>query len=258
MDCRNAQFYLRLRRQAADELGPEVTVELSRHLAHCSPCAAEASALAGVDRAIGTAMRAVPVPAGLRNRLVARVSEKRGAALRNKVYRYVAVAAALFLTVGLGFGAFRSNRPQLDTRELASRAEVVEDPRAAEQGVSQWLEEQKLPRDLPGVGPQRNGRLDFGLLVHYGTERVRGRDVPVVLFRESDRVPGTEVVPFNPRGFAKVYVFRVDEFDTRAAQSIPMSRLTVDVIRDQPGVVYVVVHTGDINRFCRGWGGSTG
>src|SRR5262249_12812227 len=106
MECRDAQFYLRLRRQTAGGLGREVTVDLDRHLAGCPRCAADARLVARFDAAVATAMQAVPIPAGLRDRLVAKLSAQRGAALRRKAYRYVGVAAALLLSVGIRVVAF--------------------------------------------------------------------------------------------------------------------------------------------------------
>ncbi len=38
MECRDAQFQLRLRRPGPDDLGPEVTAALDRHLAGCPHC----------------------------------------------------------------------------------------------------------------------------------------------------------------------------------------------------------------------------
>lgn len=97
MDCRDAQFYLRLRRHAADELGADVTGPLDAHLARCPACAADGRAAASFDRAMASAMRAVPVPADLHARIVRHVASKQGAALRRRAYRVGALAAAAVL-----------------------------------------------------------------------------------------------------------------------------------------------------------------
>ena len=52
MECRDAQFYLRLRRHAADELGPDVTAALDGHCALCPECGPAAKAAASFDRAL--------------------------------------------------------------------------------------------------------------------------------------------------------------------------------------------------------------
>ena len=59
MHCNDAQFYLRLRRHAGDELGVDVTADLDRHLAGCPACAADAGRALVFDRAIASALRAV-------------------------------------------------------------------------------------------------------------------------------------------------------------------------------------------------------
>ncbi|QJW92838.1 hypothetical protein [Frigoriglobus tundricola] len=91
MDCRDAQFYLRLRRHAADELGADVTAPLDAHLAGCPACAADGRAAASFDRVMASAMRAVPVPADLHDRIVRHIASKQGAILRRR-----AIAAALW------------------------------------------------------------------------------------------------------------------------------------------------------------------
>lgn len=251
MDCRDAQFYLRLRRHAADELGGEVTGELLRHMAHCPACATEARTLAAFDRAIATAVQDVPMPPGLRSRLIAHVSARRGAALRRKAFRYAGLAAALLLSLGVAYGAYRSTRPHLDTAALADEAQRLDSPQLAEETVAKWLAGQNRPRDLPRP-------FDYDLYVFHGTERIQGRDVPVVVFRESTRSVLGRAAP-NPKGRAKVYILRADDtFDTRDMKPAGNSNWTVDVIRDRPGFVYVIVHTGELERFYRGWGEITG
>ena len=86
MECRDAQFYLRLRRHAIDELGPDASAALNGHLTGCPLCAADARGAASFDRAMGSAMRAVPLPGGLHERLVRHVATKQGAILRHKAY----------------------------------------------------------------------------------------------------------------------------------------------------------------------------
>ncbi|MBY0459745.1 MAG: hypothetical protein K2V38_20695, partial [Gemmataceae bacterium] len=123
MDCRDAQFYLRLRRHATDELGADVTGPLNSHLAECAGCAGAARALESFDRAVSAAMKDVPVPPRLRERLVAHLSEQRGAQMRRKAYRGLAALAASVLVVCLALGAFDNTRPKLDTDLLVQRNE---------------------------------------------------------------------------------------------------------------------------------------
>ena len=223
MTCRDAQFYLRLRRESADELG-EAAADLDRHLAGCPDCAAEARAEGGFDRALGRAMRSVVVPPALRGRLLANLTQTRGSLVRRKVARSVALAASLFLTVGLAFGAFSASRPKLDTMALVLDAD--ERTQSPEEVTTRWLAEQKLPTTLPV-------RFNFDLYLTHGKEPVQGRDVPVVVFRD----------PNSPVGFAKVYHFRTGQFDLRGVQNAQASH-TQAVVKETPGVVYVILFTG--------------
>jgi hypothetical protein len=257
MECRDAQFYLRLRRPGVDELGPEATAALDQHLAGCPCCAAESRAAAAFDAAVGAAMRAVPIPVGLRNRLVAHTSARRGAALRRRAYRVVALAASVLLTVGIGIGAFATTRPQPDTAALAMKGETFAnalppvDPLLAQapfnnwqaaqsnrDAVQQWLSDQGLPGQLPQP-------FDYNLFLSNHWEEVQGRKVPVILFRSRQ---GT--------GFAKVYVFRAAQFDLKDVPEGQSSQCRARPYPDQPaGITYVVVFTGtDLAPFLEGHG----
>jgi hypothetical protein len=238
MECRDAQFYLRLQRHATDELGPDVTGALNVHLAGCPTCAAGARSAAALDRAVATAMCAVPVPASLRERLITRAAAAQGAILRRKLYRYAAAGAAALVFLALGFGVFSNTRPKLDPERLVQEAEdQVSDPEGA---TKRWLAARKLPTELPYP-------FDYTLFAGYGTEDVAGRPVPWVKFRSS--VPGDN-------GFVKVFIVRDDgRFDLKNLQDVQSSRARAQVLRgkeNQFGVTYVLVYTGfDLQPFLR-------
>ncbi|AMV28474.1 hypothetical protein VT84_28980 [Gemmata sp. SH-PL17] len=237
MDCRDAQFYLRLRRHATDELGPDVTGPLDDHLATCPACATNGRVIASFDRAVARAMVAVPVPSRLRSQLLARVAEKRGADLRRKAYRAVAALAASVLFVGIAFGVFTNTRPKVDADALVQRAdEQLSDP---ERSTREWLTAQKLPGRLPD-----EWGLDYYLVMHRGHEMINSEYVPVyvpvIVFRSSD--------PRDPTAFAKVYLFPNNgRFDLKNVQDAQASLTTARVVvgqGDLRGVTYVIVHTG--------------
>ncbi|MBP3960369.1 hypothetical protein J8F10_34505 [Gemmata sp. G18] len=233
MDCRDAQFYLRLRRQAPDELGPDVNAPLDDHLATCAACAANGRAIASFDRAVARAMLAVPVPAGLRTSLVAHVAEKQGAVLRRKAYRAVAALAASVLLVGIALGIFTNTRPKVETDALVQRAdEQLSDP---ERATQEWLTAQKLPDRLPD-----EWALNYDLVMHKMHEKIHGEYVPVIVFRSSD--------PRDPTAFAKVYLFPNNgRFDLKNIQDAQASLTTARVVvgqGDLRGITYVIVHTG--------------
>lgn len=232
MQCRDAQFYLRLRRHAGDELGAEVTADLDRHLAGCAGCAADARTTESFDRAVGAAVRAVPVPPGLRDRLLTRASEHHGAVIRRRVYRVAAVAASLFFGVGLAFGLFSVTRPKIDTTALVMSADaLIQNP---DDALTQWLTAQDLPPHLPEP-------FDTDLLVSLGRERVQGADVPVVVFRHP---ADAKTAPLTR--FAKVYVLRTDgRYNLDALRDDNASHTAARVVADPRqfrGVKYVILY----------------
>lgn len=239
MDCNDAQFYLRFRRPGPDELGPDAAADLDRHLAGCPACAAVARADARFDAAVGAAMRRVEVPVGLRSKLVADLSARRGTALRRQAYRVAGLAAAALLAVGLGVGVFGVARPVLDVAQLLKLNEDLGDPQTAEARVAAWQRAEGLP-PLPEP-------FEFGLLQAYGTEPVDDRAVPVVVFR--DRAGA---------GIAKAYAFRPSQFrGLKEARDAVASNSQARVYDPDPatGVVYVVVFTGQsLDPFLRGAG----
>jgi hypothetical protein len=226
MECRDAQFYLRLRRHAADELGDDVTAPLTDHLATCAACAAVSRSLESFDRSLATAMTAVPVPRGLRDRLLSDVAGKQGAIWRAKLYKTGALVTAAMLVLGIGIGIFSNTRPKVDTYAMVEDADrLLSEPETTTQ---QWLAAQKLPDRLPLP-------FEYDLLVFRGFEEVQGRQVPVVVFRSPG--PGT--------GFAKVYIFRHDGMlDLKGLQESQVSLSRAEVVAPGGKVTYVFVHTG--------------
>ncbi len=231
MQCRDAQFYLRMRRHAADELGPDVTAPLDQHLATCPACAADARAVESFDRALASAMVAVPVPAGLRDRLVTHAATVQGTALRHKVYKVGGLVTAALLLLGVGFGVFTNTRPAVDANGLVERNdEQLSNP---QESTEKWLAAQKLPDKLPLP-------FDYDLWVFCGFEEVEGRKIPVVVFRSP-----------QGSGFAKVYLFPHDgRLDLKGLQDAQASLTSAKVFVSQEsrrGVTYVFVHTGGPN-----------
>lgn len=236
MDCRDAEFYLRLRHPGRDEFEPEVSAALDRHVAGCPACAAATRVLGGFDAAVATAMRAVPVPAGLRDRLFADAATRRGSLLRRKTYRYAAAAATVLVAAGLALGIYSAARPQPDLLELVQRFEELGQPRGGDGVAARFLKAEGLPA-LPD-------HFDTDLLIHTGTERVQGRDVPVLVFRER-----------GGNGLAKVYAFRDTAFKAAPEREEQASFSTAKSYPPRAGVSYVVVYTTpSLAPFLRGGG----
>lgn len=219
-------------------MDPDATSALDRHLAGCPACAAAGRALTGFDAVVGRAMRAVPVPDGLRDQLFAEASARRGAVLRRKTFRLLAAAASVLVTCGLALGVYTAARPQADVAGLLVRADELAMPQGAEKQISAFLKSQRLP-ELPPLDPN--------LFIHAGIESVQGRDVPVLVFRER-----------NGPGVAKVYAFRDTWFKLDALREEQASHCSTKLYGHlAAGVTYVVVYTGmDLTPFLRGGDGA--
>jgi hypothetical protein len=74
MDCSNARLLMQFRTTNGDELAAPEREELDAHLAGCPLCRAVDHDQQRLDDHLGRAMRDVPVPAGLRQRLLAAVA----------------------------------------------------------------------------------------------------------------------------------------------------------------------------------------
>ena len=107
MNCNTARSLLPYSR-VPGELAPDDAAELSRHLTACSACAALALHEEEFDRSVSRAMKAVVVPADLRERIGTRLAQETGRIWRRNLLRGVATAAAVLLVVSLGLGWWNS------------------------------------------------------------------------------------------------------------------------------------------------------
>src|SRR5690242_15755148 len=105
MDCRTARLLLDYARPAPAELPGGDAAALEGHLTACPECEALARAERQADDRLGRAVRDVPVPDGLRDRLLARLgAERRRWYPRRLTWgggTLAGAAAALLLAFGL-------------------------------------------------------------------------------------------------------------------------------------------------------------
>src|SRR6478672_2798025 len=93
MDCNTAWTLLPYAKPHAPELDPTEGLELQQHLESCPSCSTIAAHEQAQDETLGHAIRDVALPAGLKERLVNRLTTQRHERQRSRLL-YLAVAAA--------------------------------------------------------------------------------------------------------------------------------------------------------------------
>jgi hypothetical protein len=224
MDCKTAHLLAEVRGNRDTELPAEDASHLDLHLRNCADCQRLRLIEEKVDAPVVRAMRAVPVPPGLKTRILDRMATQRGAVYRKRLF-YVASAAAAVL-VAVGILTWRSPQPEkLDLNVLIR----FEDPK---EKAERWLLEQGIAYNPP---VPLNPRL---LAFHY-MKTIQGKQVPTLVYSAGGL-------------FAEVFVIRAGDFDLAALRdgsggSSPEG-YHVEIHRDstQPGkLVYVILFKGD-------------
>jgi len=231
MDCMTARILAVLPGNRASELPPEDAADLDLHLQTCSKCRQSIDMERRLDVPIARAMQAVPVPPGLKSRILDQLATQRGALHRRRFFYAAAAAAAVFVAVGALTWTYQS-QVKFDFNEFVLNADrYVEDPKREVDG---WLKAQ-------GIQYQPPVAFDPRLLACHGMQTIQGKQVPVLYYRNAER---------NVE--AKVYILRADDFNLSALPRNDggSSGLNghVEIMLDpaQPTkLAYVVVFTGD-------------
>lgn len=182
MDCKTARLLLEIAGpRRAHELAAEDLGALEGHLHDCLDCAAHAQAERQIDAVLGRAMRDVPVPGGLRHRLLEQLEAESAARLRRRARRWLAVAAAAALAglaVWLGLDSWRSHhRPRIDFEAVAQNF-AAQRINPTPENVEQWFAYVK------NIRTQAPAEFNYALLSYYDTTELQGRTVPLLLFAQ--------------------------------------------------------------------------
>jgi Putative zinc-finger len=243
MDCRTARLLLDFHRPRAGELPAEEAVELERHLAGCADCDAAGRALRRLDDHLGPAVRDVPLPDGLRERLLSRLREERSTRLSRRVgwtLRGAAVAAVLLVGTLLWLH-FRTPEPvKLDLTRLSQEEGEIDRLKSPESVALRFKEKHHIMMVPPPF--------DYTSLVDCDVADVQGKRVPRLLFY---RDPGPEKGDITR---ATVYVFSRDQFDLDALEALNGSPVDdfsqpAQVWRraDDQDTAYLILFRGDLN-----------
>ena len=118
MNCYHSRLLLAFR---PDELAGDDRAALAAHLSGCPTCASAARNESAADAAVRTALLAVPVPAGLREKLHAGAAARLGAAWRRKTGWWASgMLAASLAAVLLTSAVLHFTRPEFSTTEFSN------------------------------------------------------------------------------------------------------------------------------------------
>jgi hypothetical protein len=201
MDCQHARLLLEFARPGQHELDTTETEALETHLEDCAECGRIAQAERRVDHVVRQALLNVPVPAGLRDRLMERLVAERDAWYRRWLVRGVGLAAAIVLVVWLGQAWWSSRVPAVDWVALQNDLE----PRDAAQ-IEAWFR-------LRHQGIVTHPDLNYKLVAGYGVSLLQGQHVPHLVFFAPAQ--GAD----KPAAIAHVYVLSDRQFDLETTKS---------------------------------------
>jgi hypothetical protein len=216
MDCRTARLLVPFARPGVTELERADLAALKQHLADCPDCRLEVEAERTLDAVLSRAMRAVPVPASLRDRLLAKLGEQRRRVYARWAVRGLTAAAGLLLTCLIIYKLFPENVEELLViGENASYQLPVPTPTPVSEPVGPFRGKQEmldhlreqgcsvvLPRDL-------DDNWDFRLLKYATVETYEGKPVATLVFKKGAAT-------------AKVRLLRWGQYD----------RATIDILRE--------------------------
>jgi hypothetical protein len=222
-------------RPRAGELPADEAAELERHLAGCPECEAADRTERRLDEHFGRAVRDVPVPAQLRERLLGRLKEERAAALRRKLAwtaRGFIVAAAAALVGAFILWQVYLKPPKPDLNEL-NQAQLDKQNSRTPQDVQLWFQQH---HNVDMVAPKE---FDYGNLIDCDLVTLQGKRVPELVFQRVE----------NSMTRARVFVLDRDQFDIdalpRDVSQFDSAGQRMKVIQEPPNTAYVVIYNGD-------------
>ncbi len=226
MDCTTVRTLLGFAR--AGELDDAERGALQQHLDACADCAAHSLNEQRFDDALAAAMPRVPVPSGLKSRVLIALAQAR----RPRPWPWLA-AASLLLAAGIGWYIWQLSTTEVDVEVLISK--VDGGTAATPDAVESWFSEQR------NISMQAPREFNFELLESYDDVDFQGRRVPrLTFFSRGDRD--------NRASLAHVYVLSSSHFHLPGplqGQHYRLSTATHHIeIRDLGEFIYLIIHTG--------------
>ena len=228
MDDHTAQLLMELLTLGNQELDPEQAAAVERQLRALPDLEMLSQHDREFDALIRPAMRDVPIPTGLMDRIHTKLASQRGGVQRRRALRWSGGAFALVIGVVAVWGLRWEARPVLDAEEFASfYDERMRDPFAH---IQPWLADHHVRFD-PSL------TFDPSLLTAFEMVEFQGERVPMLVFTN-----------FRENVTARVYIVRNRQFHLKAiTEEARQSFCSVQILsdREEPDRVgYVVLYTG--------------
>jgi hypothetical protein len=219
----------------ATQLEPAETAQLAAHLAECPDCGYLAEVERRVDEKFAAAMRDVPMPEGLKERIGRHLQVERDAWWRVRVTRVAGAAVAACVLVWLSYAFWFSKRSDPDLQQVLSKVDQRE---SGPQVVEQFFDEMGVPMRAPR-------RFNYDFLVAYNLAvfpDTSKKLVPCLVFVRQQK-NGAAVT-------AQVFVLSDRTFDIASMDSAqPLigshQNIAVHTETENPRVAYVVIYTGE-------------
>lgn len=201
MDCKTARLLLHFARPHSAELDAAEREALTLHLADCAECQVLRQAEQQIDARIGQAMRAVPLPPNLRERILKTIDVKHRAAHRPRLLRMAVSLAASFLLVAVGWYFWTHSQTRIDLEGMDPE-QVGFLPDTAEQ-IDEAFRERGFVVQAP---PEFN----YSLLTYLDATHRWGRQVPFVHLQRGG-------------AFVRIYLLDSGQFDLDHLAAHPMA-----------------------------------
>jgi len=201
MDCKTARLLLHFARPLSPELDSAEHEALTAHLADCAECQQLRHSEQQLDARIGQAMRAVPLPPNLRERILHSIDVRHRAAHRPRLLRMAVSLAASLLLVAVGWYFWSHSLTRIDLEAMDPEA-VGFLPDSAEQ-IEQAFRER-------GIVVQAPARFNYGWLTYLDTTQRWGRQVPFVHLQRGG-------------AFVRIYLLDGEQFDLNHLEAHPMA-----------------------------------
>ncbi len=182
MDCKTARMLVDFARPHASELDPSETQSLDEHLGSCADCGRLAQRERRLDAHLALAMRAVPIPIDLKERLQTRLLNERNQVYRRQIVRWATAAAAAVL-IGLGIWHLLPARDQAPRPILLGNliASQQPPPRQANEMNNYFARQDALVGEVPDtLVKELEKEINFDLVQAGSVQRLGGFTFPTL------------------------------------------------------------------------------